>query len=485
MNRPRPALLAPLALPVLLVLGGCSTADAQPVADSTAPAALSWSACAGDVAAALECAELDVPVDYDDPGGATITLTLARAAATGEGDPLGTVLFNPGGPGGSGVGALSRSLANFAGLRERMDVVTWDPRGGQSGEHLPLENCATGPAFATPDNRRAYERAAEANAEAVAACRDAAPEVFANMDSATQARDMDAIRAALGEEELSYLGNSYGGVLGASYARLFPERVRVMALDSVPDHVSPMAESERLQYEGLEAVFERFTAWCAEDTSCALHGSDAEEVWQDTVRRAERDPLPGAEAAGDRRYDGDDLKALAQSMVLREANWPAFAEAVAAAADGDAAKFDPRGRGLPPQPSALLAVRCADGFAYDGYRAYRRAVERSESFSPNFSGVRENAHLACSSWSPDAVNPPAPLPADELPPILGVAPVYEEGSVRAVTDAVPGSVTVGYDGIGHGLYVNHGDPCAIGHVDRYLIDGVLPDPGTSCPAPDA
>jgi pimeloyl-ACP methyl ester carboxylesterase len=480
MNRPRPALLVPLALPVLLALGACSTADAAPVADASA-AALAWSACAGDVAADLECAELDVPVDHDDPDGAVITLTLARAAATGAGGSTGTALFNPGGPGGSGVAALSGALEHFAGLREHMDVVTWNPRGGQSGEHLPMASCATGPAFATPDDRSAYERAVAENAEAVAPCRDAAPELFAHMDSATQARDMDAIRAALGEEELSYLGNSYGGVLGASYARLFPERVRAMVLDSVPDHVSPLAESERHQYEGLEAVFERFTTWCAEDAGCALHGSDAEDVWQDTVRRAERDPLPGAEAAGERRYDGDDLKALAQPMVLREAGWPALAEAIAAAAGGDAAGFDPRGRGLPPQPSAMLAVRCADGAAYDGYRAYRRAVERSERFSPNFSGARENLHLGCSSWAPEPVNPPAPLPSGDLPPILGVAPVYEEASVRAVTDAVPGSVTVAYDGVGHGLYVNHGDPCAIGHIDRYLVDGVLPEPGTTCP----
>ncbi|MCA2220106.1 alpha/beta fold hydrolase [Nonomuraea aurantiaca] len=480
MTWPRSALLV---TPLLLALGA-SPAEAISGAASAAPASgLVWSACGPGTAAELKCAELAVPVDWDAPSGGTITLTLARAAATGEGEAAGTVLFNPGGPGGAGVPALSRSLPYFAGLRARMNIVTWNPRGGQSGEHLPLASCATGPAFATPEDRHEYEQAVKASARAVAACRNAAPKLFAHMDSASQARDMDAIRAALGEEKLSYLGNSYGGVLGASYARLFPQRVRAMALDSVPDQVSSLATSERLQYEGLEKVFRRFVRWCPDSAECALRGTDAEEAWQDVLKRAERAPLRGAEAAGDRRYDGDDLKALAQSMVLREANWPAFAKAIATASGGDASGFDPQGRGLPPQPSALLAVKCADGFRYDGYRAYRAAVRRSVKTSPNFSGVRENVHLACSPWTAaDVSNPFARLPARGLPPLLGVAPVYEYGSVRSVTGQVHGSVTIGYDGIGHGLYVNHGDPCVIRHVDRYLIDGKLPAPGTTCPA---
>ncbi|WP_425569526.1 alpha/beta hydrolase [Nonomuraea salmonea] len=96
--------------------------------------------------------------------------------------------------------------------------------------------------------------------------------------------------------------------------------------------------------------------------------------------------------------------------------------------------------------------------------------------------MRENGWLACSPWAAKAANPPAPLPAGELPPLLGIGPVYEYPSVRAITDQVPGSVTIKYDGVGHGRYLNAGDPCVIGHVDRYLIDGKLPAPGTTCPA---
>ncbi|MGN9784907.1 alpha/beta fold hydrolase [Nonomuraea sp. ZG12] len=471
-----------LALPLVMALGAYAPAGAASLSPAATPApSLTWSACGGDVSAELQCAGLAVPVDWAKPGGKTITLTLARASATGE--AAGTVLFSPGGPGGAGVQELSRRLAHFAGLRTRMDVVTWNPRGGASGEHIPMASCVKGPAFATPDSRREYDRVLKANAAAIAPCRDAVPELFAHMDSATQARDMDAIRAALGEEKISFLGNSYGGVLGASYARLFPQRVRAMALDSVPDHVDPVADSERLQYEGLENGFKRFVRWCAGASDCALHGRDVEKTWQDVVKRAERLPLPGAAAAGDRRYDGDDLKWSAYGLVDDKSGWPALAKAIAIASKGDASGFDPQGRGPGTQVTALLAVRCADGYHYDGYRAYRAAVRRSAKVSPNFSGLQENGHLACSPWTAAKVpNPPAPLPARKLPPLLGVGPVYEYPSVRAITDQVPGSVTIKYDDIGHGRYLNAGDPCVTTYVDRYLIDGKLPAPGTTCRA---
>ncbi|NJP96335.1 alpha/beta hydrolase [Nonomuraea sp. FMUSA5-5] len=446
-----------------------------PAASAAAPS-LTWSACGEKISAELQCAKLTVPVDWSKPDGKTITLTVGRAPATGA--AAGTVLFSPGGPGGAGVQALSRALPHFAGLRTRMNVVTWNPRGGVSGEHLPLESCAAGPAFATPDSRREYDQVLKANAAGVAPCRDAVPDLFAHLDSASQARDMDAVRAALGEDKISFLGNSYGGVLGASYARLFPQRLRAMALDSVPDHVDPFAKSERLQYEGLEAGFRRFVRWCAGSSDCALRDADVEKTWQAVVRRAERRPL----AAGTRRYDGDDLKSLAYTMVSDKARWPKLGEAIASAAKGDASGFDPQGRGMPPRVTAMLAVNCADGFRYDAYRAYRAAVRRSAAISPNFSGVRENAWLACSPWAPKASNPPAPLPAGKLPPLLGVGPVYEYPSVRAITDQVPGSATIKYDDVGHGRYLNAGDPCVIAHVDRYLIDGRLPAPGTTCPS---
>lgn len=476
MTWPRSVLLA---LPLMMTVGAYAPAASASSSGAPAPP-LTWSACGGKISAELQCATLTVPIDWSKPDGKTITLTVGRAPATGA--AAGTVLFNPGGPGGAGVQELSRALPHFAGLRTRMNVVTWNPRGGVSGEHIPLASCAAGPAFATPDSRREYDQALKANAAGIAPCRDAVPELFAHLDSATQARDMDAIRAGLGEEKISFFGNSYGGVLGASYARLFPQRLRAMAVDSVPDHVDPFAESERLQYEGLEAGFKRFVRWCAGSSDCALRGTGVEKTWQAVVRRAERRPLPGAAAAGGRRYDGDDLKFLAYGLVDNTADWPVLAKAIAGAAKGDASGFDPQGRGMPPRVTAMLAVNCADGFRYDGYHAYRAAVRRSVKMSPNFSGMRENAWLACSPWAAEAVNPPAPLPARKLPPLLGVGPVYEYPSVRAVTDQVPGSVTVKYDGIGHGRYLNAGDPCVIGHVDRYLIDGKLPAPGTTCPA---
>ncbi|GII97379.1 alpha/beta fold hydrolase [Sinosporangium siamense] len=340
--------------------------------------------------------------------------------------------------------------------------------------------CGTGPLAATPDNKRAYDEVLKTNTADTERCRNAAPELFANLDSATQARDMDAIRAALGEEKLTYLGNSYGGVLGASYARLFPKRVRAMALDSVPNHVVPVAKSTRLLYQGVERTFARFADWCAKSADCVLRGKDVAKTWRAVLRQADRNPLPGAPAAGDRRYDSKDLKVLSQLLMLREATWPAWAAAIKRASEGNASGFDPQGRGLMRQPSAMLATRCADGYSVDGYAGYRASLARSAKVSPHFAGIWESGVLSCSPWA-KTTNPLAPLPGHKLPPLLGIGPVYEHDSVRGITDQVPGSVTLRYDGNLHGPYVNAGDKCVIAHVNRYLIDGKLPAAGARCP----
>jgi pimeloyl-ACP methyl ester carboxylesterase len=467
-----------------LALAGCAgpaATESVASAEHLGTAELRWADCEGESTPAdLECAELDVPADWGDPGGERITLRLARAAATG-GDRTGTVLFNPGGPGGSGTAALARSLDTFSGLREHMDVVTWDPRGGQGTSDLPPDTCHTGPALGTPDDEAEYDAIVRASEAARDACREASPVLFDTMDSASTARDMDAIRVALGEEEVNYFGNSYGGVLGASYARLFPDRVRTMYLDSVPDHTSDLAGSDRLQYEGMEAAFARFVDWCADAAECE-QGGDAGQAWLDLVAAAERDPVAGADP--DLRYDGDDLKLLAYPMLIRRAAWPGFSAAIAEAAAGDASLFDPEGRGHTPQINAMLATRCGDGFLHDGYDAYTAAVERSREVSPHFWGVRENFALACGDWPIPVANPPAPLPADDLPPFLGAGPLLEHPSVAAVTAQVPGSVTIGYDATGHGLYVNEANACVIAHADRYLVEGTLPPEGTACPPGD-
>jgi pimeloyl-ACP methyl ester carboxylesterase len=463
---------AVLAVAVPLV-AGCAVATAS-------PPALEWSACTvPDASPEMECSSIEVPVDWDDPAGRKITLDLARARATGA-DREGAVVANAGGPGIAGIKFFGRSLHHFAGLRERMDLVTWNPRGGD-GRHPPKAECMAGPVFTTPENESEYEAAAAAGAEAMRPCMAADPALFVNMDAATQARDMDAIRAALGEEQLNYFGNSYGGVLGASYARLFPERVRTMYLDSIVDHVSSLPALNRIQYRAVEQMLERFGHWCRSTPECPLHGRDIEQVWQELIATAEREPIPIVGSDPPLALDGDDLKFWANGFVLH-AEWPQFAAAIESALAGNAAPFDWMGSGgVAVFAAAALATQCADGRRFDGYPEYAEARRDNAEVSPNFAGERENYAATCAGWTTPVANPPGPLPSSQLPPFLGAGPVVEYGQVRAVVDQVPGSVTIRFDDIGHGLYLNEGNRCVIGHADRYLTDRVLPPPDTVCP----
>jgi pimeloyl-ACP methyl ester carboxylesterase len=465
----------------LVVAASLATAGPAAAAPGAGPTALSWAPCSGEgVSAQLECTSMEVPVDWDDPTGRTITLDLARAPATGPAR-TGAVLVNAGGPGALGIAELSRGIDFFAGLRARMDVVTWNPRGSD-GRYLPVRECSGGPTVTAPHDQAEYDAAAVAGAAAMRTCRDTDPELFDHLDSATQARDLDAIRAALGEEQLNYFGNSYGGVLGTSYARLFPDRVRTMYLDSIVDHVSGLEQAIRNDNSSLELLFDRFARWCETAPDCRQRGGDVGRVWQDLMVAADRAPIPVRGSDPPVAFDGALLKFLGLGYLVRSAQWPLLSAAIESAVGGDAGPMDFTGAGaVPVLPAAVQATQCADGYRFDGYRDYARSLRENAATAPHVVGEREAYFAACAGWPAPVANPPGPLPADRLPPFLGAAPLLEHPSTSAVVDQVPGSVTIRFDDTGHGLYLNEGNRCVIDHADRYLTDRVLPPADTVCP----
>ncbi|MFB4291706.1 alpha/beta fold hydrolase [Nonomuraea sp. ATR24] len=455
----------PLLLALALVL---------PTPQQSPAPSLAWSPCPGDKIG-MECADLQVPVDWSKPDGRRITLKLGRLKATGRSE--GSVLISYGGPGGPGIG-LTQSLSSWwTKLRARMDLVTWDTRGyGRQFGGLATGLDCTWTRLPIPEFPRddaGFGRLSDTNRGAAEVCRHNDPELFAHMSSADHARDMEAIRKALGGDRLNYYGASYSGIYGQAYARLFPGQVRTMVLDGTLNHSTADwgAEVAAMAADN-ERHLRRFFTWCAASGDCR----DVPGKFRSLVRRADRTPVRAAAGVA---YTGRDLRSFAIGRARQgEPGWPALAKAVRRAHAGDASGFLPeRGARYPDQSTGV--TECTDWPRPASRAELDATVTRVRRAAPTAGAANTLAagSLACIGWPAPVTNPPAPLPKG-LPPLLGAGAWGEFDAVSRILAQVPGSVTIAHDGPGHTLY--GANACARDHIDRYLTDGRLPSQGTTC-----
>ncbi|WP_433438453.1 alpha/beta fold hydrolase [Nonomuraea sp. CA-141351] len=460
-------MLKSIAMALVLMSAGGGM-RAQHTAD-----ALDWSLCPNDKVG-MQCADLQVPVDWQDPGGRRITLKLGRLASTGTSE--GVALIAYGGPGGPGI-ALTQSLSGWwTDLRKRMDIVTWDTRGygaqfrGLSSGLPCLWTRIPIPEF--PRNDADLGRLSDTNRGQAEVCRQADPVLFANMSSADHARDMEAIRKALGGAKLNYYGASYAGFYGQAYARLFPDQVRTMVLDGTWNH-SPADWNSELEEmaKSNEQFLTRFFDWCATN-GC----KDIPSTWRALVARADRTPVPAAKNVA---YTGRDLQTFAIASAKQgKTAWPALAEAIRKAHDGDASAFVPAsGARYPDQATGV--TECTDWPRAADRKELNATITRLRKIAPDAGAASTIATgvLQCIGWPASVTNPPAPLPKT-LPPLLGAGAWGESDAVARAIGQVAGSVTFAHDGPGHTLYgVN---TCARDHINRYFTDKVLPPKNTTC-----
>ncbi len=300
---------------------------------------LDWKACDDPVVEdpTLECATLQVPLDYDNPSGETIDMALIRVPATG--DRKGAVLFNPGGPGASAfdyVAAGGTTYSDALGT-SNFDFVGFDPRGVErSGgircvddafvdKHLYVDD--------TPDTPEEQTLKDESRTGFVDACTKKYGDTLRFYSTANTARDMDAIREALGDDQISYLGISYGTYLGATYATLFPDRVRSMVLDSV---VETNGDTTQQAYEtqmiGFEGAFDNWAKFCENDTTCDFNAADVPARWDALKQKLDDAPIKGADGriANNATMEGATIAAL-----YSESEWRVLGQALADAEDGD------------------------------------------------------------------------------------------------------------------------------------------------------
>ncbi|GHH85370.1 proteinase [Streptomyces sulfonofaciens] len=275
---------------------------------------LGWRACSTP---GFQCATMKAPLDYAEPGAGDIKLAVARKKATGPGKRLGSLLVNPGGPGGSAIGYLQSyaALGYPADVRARYDMVAVDPRGVADSEPV---TCLDGKQMdtytqtdTTPDDSRERAKLVSAYKTFAAGCRRHSAAVLPHVSTVEAARDMDILRAVLGDKRLTYVGASYGTFLGATYAGLYPRRVGRMVLDGAMD---PTLSARRMNLEqtaGFETAFESFAKDCARRSDCPLGDAPGSGTGDDTstsIGTDRTDRTSGTAAPGtagdDRAHEG-------------------------------------------------------------------------------------------------------------------------------------------------------------------------------------
>lgn len=482
---------AGLALAGLLAGG---VAAAAPPSKST-PQALSWGACSAAqkelIAAGAQCAKVTVPLDYADPEGRTIRLAISRIQAKSP-ERRGILLSNPGGPGGTGLASTLALRPALKDVADRYDLIGFDPRF--LGESTPL-TCGPAPRPAPPAPTTTPREDFEAS---VRAARDTARRCQEHGDNATLlphastrnvARDMDAIRAALGERKLSYYGVSYGADLGAVYTQLFPRRADRVVLDSSTD---PAAT----QYE----LFQRSGA-PAEAALAPRERADVREL----LARAERRPIP----VQGRRLNAPLLRMIFKQLVQHEEYDPQLAEVVGdvkKAAAGEDIAPGPALTGLlellssPELESSMVGgaiFMCGDGgWPAGGWprnpATYWKNMQRSRATQPVFGPYVNGMIAPCAFWGSEPREPGTTI-GNDVPVLLLQARhdnnVPYEGAL-ALHRGLTGSRLLTADIRAHGVYGRGNDglppvPCADRAVNTYLRDGELPAADLTCPKPEA
>jgi pimeloyl-ACP methyl ester carboxylesterase len=505
-----------VAAVLLLALGACAQPAAPPPDAAQPPAELarfygqdlSFGPCAGYATTGadeklfasdprFECARLEVPLDYDNPGGATAHVAMLRVPARGA--SMGSLLLNSGGPGGTGMNfaaIVARTLAQSP-VTERFDLIGFDPRG--VGATTPAVDCYSdeqlraGEAPQTEFLVSAGTLSEDGARQLVQTCaqRSGGGQALAAIATSDTVRDIDVLRAALGEEQLNFFGQSYGTRVGAFYAAEYPQRVRAMVLDGAIDPRLGLVDRRLSQWAGFQRSFEQMATDCATRPDCPL-GPDparATQVFQDIVRPLLDRPVP---TEGGLTYN-DAVGAVISGLYYSEA-WPMITQGIGELRDG---RSDTLGRLLQlfsgPDDGgplgnfaeAAYGIVCMDEerLTVEQARNVRGRIYEVAPFADPGRGV-EGARDSCEAW-PAPPKPTYPFPdrVDGLPPTLTVSitgdPTTPYDAGIRLAEALRGSLLT-VEGEQHTVVAGGKNTCVADITADYLISLRTPPDGARC-----
>lgn len=509
----------------IALIASCSSSDSDPSAErsdttavsttqtpttaaatTTEPAApaestVDWAPCDDPTALdpALECATVTVPLDYDTPDGDTLDLALIRIPASGT--RVGAVITNPGGPGGSGfdfVANAGSSLQFVLGL-EGFDIVGFDPRGVDRSGGLRCLNDAEldATAYLDPTPETPEEQAAldESSTAFVTGCTTKFGDTLRHYSTDNTARDMDSIRAAMGDEQISYLGISYGTYLGGVYATLFPDRVRAMVLDSA---YAPEGDTVEQQYStqlvGFEEAFDDWATWCeTTPDECSFSSADVGTAWDALLVQLDEAPVTHTDG---RQANQSVMGTATVAALYSRATWPQLALAFSTVQKGDATALftladgyigrNPDGTYSSLQQSKSI-IDCASGFENTPPEDPEALLARLKELAPRFGGLLTVDDLtgdgtgSCDALMPN-VEPTEVAYAGDAP-IVVVGGTNDPATpirwAEELTAAMgPNARLVTYTGEGHGFVL--AAKCVNEVEGAVLASLELPDEGTQC-----
>jgi pimeloyl-ACP methyl ester carboxylesterase len=487
-----------------LALSGCSGGGSGHAAQSRGPAGrppgttsapgprLDWRDCNGG-----QCATLSVPLDYGHPELGQLQLALIRRTARKPQNRVGSLLLNPGGPGASGV-ALVRNLSpTFPDeLRDRFDIVGWDPRGTGTSTAIDCGN-RLDYLFApdiSPETATAQQDLETASKQFADACAARSGKLLPYISSNATAHDMDRIRQMLGDTKLTYLGYSYGTYLGTLYAHLFPDRVRALVLDGAIDPALSARDQTIQQSLGFEQALDAFFVDCANDNACAFHSrGDPRAAYDALAAAVDARPIP-ARLDNSARSLGPTQFELGVSTALYggRGTWPDLASALAHSAGGDGSEllqfFDayvnraPDGTYVDEYP-AFLGIGCLDGPSLGDLATARQVEAEARTVAPHFGAGNVGLGLPCEYWPVPAVSGPGPISAPGAPPIVVVGTTGDPATPVAWARGLAAELGSGrlllHRGEGHTAFPAS-DKCLDPAIVRYLVDTVVPTDGTLC-----
>lgn len=447
---------------------------------------VSWAPCQNG----LQCGTVAVPLDYFSADSPTIQIAVARHPAEDPAQRIGSLVINPGGPGGSGVDDLPTELRVLtAGLLQRFDIVSFDPRGVDRSSPVTCGESGGGadqgqipdPAPTTAADRHTLLANDQAYAQQ---CEQASGGSLPFVGTVDVARDLDRIRMALGDAQLTYVGHSYGTLLGLTYAQMFPTHVRAMVLDGVIDPAVSAQQMVTDQAVGFENVLGQFFSWCRSSGCPWQEGADPLQSLLALNARLVSSPIP---AGSGRQVGPGELFTAVLSALYSPSGWARLATALSLAESGNGAQLVSmtdtyETENGPNAVDADNAVSCLDHPAPGAVDGYPQLASGAGAQAPFFGPALMWGLLQCAVWPTPPTRTVGPVTAQAAPPILLVSssgdPATPHKWAQSVESELAHAALVTWQGVSHVAYFY--SACVRSIDQAYLLDGTLPANGTVC-----